>query len=59
MLILCSVIAILICVSVVVFYFYLKYFNGPDGERYAKLRMQGPFVPDAEQETERPQKTRK
>lgn len=29
-------------------YRFIKMFNSPDGERYAKQRMQGPFVPLSE-----------
>jgi|GEM_PF-1319277 hypothetical protein len=31
-------------------YRFIKMFNSPDGERYAKRRMQGPFVPLSEEE---------
>ena len=31
--------------SVVVLYLAFKLFNSPDGERYRKQRMQGPFFP--------------
>ena len=27
-------------------YFYVKAYGGENGERHAKMRMQGPFVPD-------------
>ncbi len=29
-------------------YFYIKAYGGENGERHAKMRMQGPFVPDNE-----------
>ena len=31
-------------------YRFIKMFNSPDGERFAKRRMQGPFVPLSEDE---------
>jgi hypothetical protein len=46
-----DLIIILVCVFVFVallFYGAFKWFqvfNGPDGERYRRTRMQGPFVP--------------
>ena len=41
-----ALIALLILVvPCVAFYLWFKVFNGPDGERYRKQRMQGPFVP--------------
>lgn len=36
---------VLSCLALFVIF---KIFNGPDGERYQKLRMQGPFVPLSE-----------
>jgi hypothetical protein len=41
---------LILVVPCIAIYFWLRVFNGPDGERYRKLRMQGPFVPlsDAE-----------
>ncbi|MEO7494561.1 MAG: hypothetical protein ABIT83_24580 [Massilia sp.] len=36
--------------AVVVGVVYVKVFNSPDGERYLKRRMQGPFVPLSEQD---------
>ena len=29
-------------------YFYIKAYGGENGERHAKMRMQGPFVPGGE-----------
>ena len=29
-------------------YYIFRVFNGPDGERYQRQRMQGPFVPVSE-----------
>jgi hypothetical protein len=46
-----ALIALLILVlPCIAFYVWWRVFNSPDGERYQKLRMQGPFVPlsDAE-----------
>lgn len=37
---------VLFVVVVAVWVAYLRVFNGPDGERYARMRMQGPFAPD-------------
>ena len=36
--------------SVVVLYLAFKLFNSPDGERYRKQRMQGPFFPISAEE---------
>lgn len=44
-----ALIALLILVvPCAAFYVWLRIFNGPDGERYRKMRMQGPFVPLSE-----------
>ncbi len=36
-----------ICVPLIIYvnYLSLKVFNGPDGERYMKRRVQGPYAP--------------
>lgn len=48
------VLAILVAVGApfLSFFVWLKVFDGPDGERLQKLRMQGPFVPLSETEVE-------
>ncbi|MGK5081301.1 hypothetical protein [Janthinobacterium sp. HLX7-2] len=45
-----AVIFTLIFIAYVVFKLW-KAFNSPDGERYLKRRMQGPFVPVTPEET--------
>ena len=42
------VVALILVLAAVVAYICFTVFNGPYGERYQKLRMQGPFVPDDE-----------
>ena len=37
--------AVLVMVVVIVGIVAFRVFNSPDGERYQKMRMQGPFVP--------------
>lgn len=48
--VLALVAVLILLLPCIAFYVWLKVFNGPDGERYRRLRMQGPFVPlsDAE-----------
>lgn len=41
---------LILVVPCAVFLLWLKVFNGPDGERLQKFRMQGPFVPLSEAE---------
>ncbi|HEY8099477.1 MAG TPA: hypothetical protein VIF82_01895 [Burkholderiaceae bacterium] len=40
-------------------YFYIKTFNGKNGERYIKMRTQGPFVPLSKEEIEEDEKRMK
>jgi membrane protein implicated in regulation of membrane protease activity len=35
----------MLVVGAYAWYRYLKFLNSPDGERYQKMRTQGPFVP--------------
>jgi hypothetical protein len=37
-------------------YLYIKAFGGKNGERYIKMRMQGPFVPLSKEEIEEDRK---
>ncbi|MGZ3237578.1 MAG: hypothetical protein ACXWIN_11080 [Burkholderiaceae bacterium] len=41
-----------IVIPAVGIYLYIKTFNGKNGERYIKMRMQGPFVPLSKEEIE-------
>jgi hypothetical protein len=50
------IIFIVLLVPVLAVYLWWKLFNTPNGERYLKMRMQGPFVPagdDAQKDIDR------
>ena len=47
------IIFIVLLVPVLVVYLWWKLFNTPKGERYLKMRMQGPFVPAGDDETQK------
>ncbi|MGZ3158993.1 MAG: hypothetical protein ACXU7H_07910 [Burkholderiaceae bacterium] len=40
-------------------YLYIKVFGGENGERYIKMRMQGPFVPLSKEEIEEDEERKK
>lgn len=44
------IVGAILLLAVVIGIAYVKVFNSPDGERYLKRRMQGPFVPLSEQD---------
>ena len=43
---------VLLVIGGVALYLWLRIFNSPDGERYMKQRIQGPFVPTGEDKHE-------